>query len=365
MISAREVAAAALLSLPRATPSRLRTIISVCGGSTSAVSAIRDGSIFELSPLTPIDVIGGWQRNIDIAYEAARLVLERRGTRVLIYDDVDWPIMSSADSMPTMLFAEGDGFEVLTRPRIAVVGTRQPTPHGAADAREIGCHLADAGAVVVSGLAYGIDARAHDGAIRANGLTIGVAGTGLDIPYPAGNTDLWAGVRAHGIIVGENAFGTLPSKQIFPVRNRIIAGLVSAVVIVEAAARGGAMHTAKAALALGLPIYAVPGSRRNPMAEGCNQLIADGAIPLIDPVDIALAISNASVSCRPVTLKQTALCALTSDARTVFLALGGEPASLEQVVSRTNLALAEAAGATRELERAGRLTRSRGRLWPM
>lgn len=361
----REVAAAALVALPRATPSRLRAALRACGGPEGVVSAIADGSIFEVVPKAPAEVLSGWQRTIDVAMAQAAALLARRGTRVLVFDDLDWPIAAHSDSMPAILLAEGAAFEALTRPRIAVVGTRNPTPHGAADAREIGALLADAGAVVVSGLAYGIDGAAHEGAMAAGGLTIGVAGTGLDIAYPSGHAALWVRVREHGIIVGENPFGTPPSKEIFPVRNRIIAGMSSSVVIVEAAVKGGAMHTARAALTLDKTLYAVPGSRRNPMAEGCNRLIADGATPLIDPLDIALAVSHACGRPPPERGARARLAGMSEPARAVFRALAGEPATLDQVVGRTRLTVATVAGAARELERAGRLQRASGRLWPM
>lgn len=370
-IPAREVAAVALASLPRATPARLRAAMNGCGGPEATVAALIDGTFGERVPAIGGEIVAAWQRAIDVAVAHATAVLPRRGTRALVFDDADWPIRPDADSMPAVLLAEGCGYEALLRPRVAVVGTRNPSPHGAADAREIGRMLADAGAVVVSGLAYGIDGAAHEGAVDAGGLTIGVAGTGLDLPYPSGHAALWARVREHGLVVGENPFGTEPSRAIFPVRNRIIAGLASAVVIVEAAVKGGAMHTARAAATLGKHLFAVPGSRRNPMAEGCNRLIADGAIPLLDPLDIALAVSRADASFEVPDGSMRARArsgnavAISSPARSVLRALAGEPATLDQVAGRTQLAVAAVAGAARELERVGRLRRSGGRLWPM
>jgi DNA processing protein len=362
----REIAAAALVGLPRATPPRLREALRACGGPQAVVDAITTGAIFEQVPGISAEILSGWQREIDVTTAQAALLVARRGTRALVFDDLDWPIDSIEASMPAILLVEGAAFEALTRPRVAVVGTRNPSPHGAADAREIGGLLADAGAVVVSGLAYGVDGAAHEGAIDAGGLTIGVAGTGLDVPYPSGHAGLWARVREHGVIIGENPFGTQPRRHIFPVRNRIIAGLSSAVVIVEAAVKGGAMHTARAALALDRTVLAVPGSRRNPMAEGCNLLIADGAAPLIDPLDIAVAVELASGRVASTTRgHRHPLSGMSPPARAVFRALAGEPATLDQVVGRTKLAVATVAGAARELERVGRLKRSGGRLWPM
>jgi DNA processing protein len=334
------------------------------GGAESAVAAIAAGALEPDDPIgTTAELVAAWRRALDGAATRASQMLDTRGTRVVVFDDDDWPLSPDADSLPAVLLVEGDAFEALFRPRLAVVGTRNPTPHGEADARELAALLADAGAVVVSGLAYGIDGAAHDAALRAGGLTIGVAATGLDVPYPRGHATLWARVRGRGLVLGENPFGTRPSRSIFPIRNRIIAALASSVVIVEAAVRGGAMHTARAALDLGKDVFAIPGSRRNPMAEGCNRLLADGAQPLLDPLDIAVAIGrDAGPTGAPPRRK---LAGVSAEARTLHTALGGEPAPLDTAVARTGLPLAVVAGAARELERAGRLARRSGKLWPL
>jgi len=360
---AREIAAATLLELPRATPRRLRAALSSCGGPEQLLRAIADGAVAR-DPEARIteDIVSGWRRALDAAAARTTSLLAHRATRVLVVDDPDWPLTPDCGSLPAVLLVEGDAYEALFRPRIAVVGTRNPTPHGDADAREVAGLLADAGAVVVSGLAYGIDGAAHDAAIRAGGLTIGVAATGLDVAYPRGHVNLWSRVREHGLIVGENRFGTRPSREIFPVRNRIIAALASSVVIVEAAAKGGAMHTARAALDLAKVVYAIPGSRRNPMAEGCNRLLADGAQPLVDPLDIIVAVGCGATG---VPSRPRRLAGVSGAARAVHRSLAGEPATLDEVVGRCALPLASVAGAARELERAGRLKRSAGKLWPL
>ncbi len=365
--SEREVCAAILAALPRVTPVRLRALLLAAGTPELAVAAIADGRVGVEA--IPGEVVAGWRHALDTTAVAVREHLAHRPTRVLVFDDPDWPLSLDAPSMPAVLLAEGDDYSALHRPRIAVVGTRHPTPQGIADAREVATVLADSGATVVSGLAYGIDAAAHDASLVAGGTTIGVTATGLDQPYPKPNAPLWSRVRAQGLILGENPFGTRPEPRLFPIRNRIIAALSSSVVIVEAAVRGGALHTALAAKDMGKHLWAIPGSRRNPVAEGCNRLIADGAQPLLDPIDIAVAVGRDPVSLAadptPVRGRQRRTAPLSTAAAEVHRACGGEPATLDQLVGVTGLPVAAVVAATRELARLGRMQRASGRLWPL
>lgn len=365
--SEREVCAAILAALPRVTPVRLRALLVASGSPEQALAAVADGRV--ASDAIPVDVAAGWRRALDATAGEVREHLARRPTRVLVFDDPDWPLSLDAPSMPAVLLVEGDDYSALHRPRIAVVGTRHPTPQGIADAREVATTLADAGATVVSGLAYGIDAAAHDAALVAGGTTVGVTATGLDLPYPKPNAHLWSRVREHGLILGENPFGTRPEPRLFPIRNRIIAALSSSVVIIEAAVRGGALHTALAAKDMGKHLWAIPGSRRNPVAEGCNRLIADGAQPLLDPIDIAVAVARdpASLASDPTPVRGRARrgAPLSAGATAVHRACGGEPATLDQLVGITGLPVAAVVAAARELQRLGRMQRASGRLWPL
>ncbi len=362
MIHDRELGAAILMSLDGATPARLRRALETFATVDGVLDAIADGRIVTCLDARS-DLASTWRRDLSTLRAEVGATIERRATRVVAATDPDWPIPIDAPGLPPFLFAEGACFEALTRPRIAIVGTRTPTPHGIVDARELASVLAACGAVVVSGLAFGIDAAAHEGAIDGGGLTVGVTATGLDVAYPSRHRGLWTRVREHGLVVGEQRFGTAPRRELFPIRNRIIAAVSSAVIIVEAAVKGGAMRTATAALDLGVPVYAVPGSRRNPVAEGCNRLIADGANSIIDPLDVAALVSGLG----PVAgaRRATPLTSLSGDAQRAYRALRGDPATLDELVARAGLDMAAAAGAARELERAGRLQRSNGRLWPV
>lgn len=163
-------------------------------------------------------------------------------------------------------------------PRVAIVGARKPTPYGEAVAERLATDLGHAGVVVVSGLALGIDAAAHLGALEAGGATLAVLGTGVDVVYPARHRDLAGRIVAEGgALVSQFPDGTPPGREHFPQRNWTIAGLSQAVVVVEAAVGSGALITAEAALALGRTVLAVPGSVFSPLSVGCHQLLRDGA----------------------------------------------------------------------------------------
>ena len=269
------------------------------------------------------------------------------------------PIDDDLPGRPEVLLAEGDAPSALEGPRVAVVGTRAATPHGLADADEIGVALGEAGVTVVSGLAIGIDGAAHRGALEGGGGVIGVVATGLDVVYPRRHAALFGAVRASGLLVSELGYGSQPRPGAFPVRNRIIAALADVVVVVEATIRGGARITADRALEYGRPVLAMPGSRRNPAAAGTNALIADGAHPLLEPSDVLLAIGLTPGSRRVVPPPPRG-----SDAARVLGACGGEPATFDQLASRTELGPDQVAVAVRELERGGWMERAQGLCWP-
>lgn len=296
--------------------------------------------------------------------------LARRGTRVLLAGDPGYPISDDLPARPPVLLLEGDRPEVLVAPRVAIVGTRAATPHGRADARHLGAFLTDAGVSVVSGMAIGIDAEAHLGVLSPAEARpcpagpVGVIATGMDVVYPRRHSTLFQRVRRHGVLVSECAFGTAPTPGRFPVRNRIIAALADVVVVVEATLSGGSRITAERALDYGRPVFAVPGSRRNPSAAGCNALLADGAHPLIDPADVLVALGMTPGARRgwsaPATKRP-----LSQTATQVQRALSGEPAHPDDLSLRTGLPHDQLALAIEELVDAGSAERSRGFVWPL
>jgi DNA processing protein len=353
-------AALALVSLPNATPARLGRLLFQFGDSDTAVRAIADGRAARAlkgDPTRATRLANAWRENIDLG--AARETCARRGTRAWTVADADFPISEPIPRRPPILIGEGERPDALMQPCVAVVGTRSATPLGHADAYEIGEHLARAGVTVVSGLALGIDGAAHEGALDAGGLAIGVVGTGLDIEYPRRHRALYSRVRRSGLVITEYGYGVLPRPERFPERNRIIAALSRAVVVVEATARGGARITAERAGEYGRDVFAMPGARRNPAAAGCNALLLDGAIPLLEPGDITAKLGGSLTAWRPGPPAPE-----RRDEATVLTAFAGDGASVDQLVARTSIGLERVAAALTGLERTGRIEQARGRWWP-
>lgn len=198
--------------------------------------------------------------------------------------DAGYPAaLAELDLPPPWLYALGDP-DLLDYPAIAIVGSRNPSHAGREAGHEFGRALAASGLVIVSGLARGIDAAAHEGALAADGLTIAVTGTGLDRVYPAANKALAERIAERGLLVSEFGLGTVPARGNFPRRNRVIAGLCTATLVVEAARASGSLITARMASAANREVFALPGSIHNPLARGCHQLIREGA-KLVETTD--------------------------------------------------------------------------------
>ena len=203
---------------------------------------------------------------------------QRLGLRLLTIQDAEYPgRLANIYDPPVLLYVKGRLPAFDDEAAVAVVGTRDCTPYGIASAEKLGYGLAKGGAVVVSGLAKGIDAAATRGALRAGGITVGVVGNGLDVRYPYESRYLYEDVAAAGVLISEYPPGTEPAGSHFPVRNRIISGLSAATLVVEAPERSGALITAGTALEQGRDVFAVPGPIDAPNSVGCNRLIRDGA----------------------------------------------------------------------------------------
>ena len=213
--------------------------------------------------------------------------LSRLGARIIGIADPEMPLrLRAVSDCPAVLFLRGDP-GVLSAPQVAIVGSRRASPAGARIARRLAGGLAARGLVVTSGLAQGIDAEAHRGAIDAGGRTIAVLGSSLDRIYPAGHRRLADRIAGQGALVSEFPFGTRPLPWNFPWRNRIISGLSLGVLVVEAAERSGSLITARLAADQGREVFAVPGSILNPLAAGCHRLLRDGA-KLVERVEDVL-----------------------------------------------------------------------------
>ena len=199
------------------------------------------------------------------------------GHAILSVDDVRWPEpLRNIDDPPVLLYCIGRT-ELLAGPALAIVGSRNATLQGKANARAFAQALSEAGRTIVSGLAAGIDAAAHEGGLRGIGSTVAVVGTGADRIYPARNRDLAHAIAAQGCIVSEYPLGTPPDSANFPRRNRLISGLADGVLVVEAAAGSGSLITAHVAIEQNRTVFAIPGSIHSPLSKGCHYLIKEGA----------------------------------------------------------------------------------------
>jgi DNA processing protein len=211
---------------------------------------------------------------------------------LVCYNHSAYPgLLRQINDYPALLYASGN-LRLLHEPQVAIVGSRNCTPGGAQTAFDFAMQLAAGGLAITSGMALGIDAAAHRGALHAGGKTIAVTGTGLDLIYPAGNRKLAGDILEQGLIVSEFPLGTRAQPANFPQRNRIISGLSVATLVVEAAKRSGSLITARLAAEQGREVYAIPGSIHNPQTRGCHQLIRDGAVLAEAPEDIVAGLAG-------------------------------------------------------------------------
>lgn len=270
------------------------------------------------------------------------------------------PQLAAVPGCPEALYVSGDP-AVLVLPQIAIVGSRSATAAGRETAFEFASALAAAGLAITSGLALGIDAAAHRGALHAGGATIAVCGTGLDRVYPAEHASLAAAIAARGALVSEFPPGMPPLAVNFPQRNRVMSGLSRGVLVIEAAARSGSLITARLAGEQGRDVLAVPGSIHNALARGCHRLIKDGAALVETPDDVLDAIGFSHVpppaktaSAAPDVAENDAG-RLDSGAEMLLNALGFGPADLDRLVERTGLAAHAVVSTLQMLELAGRV----------
>jgi DNA processing protein len=255
---------------------------------------------------------------------------------------------------PRSLYLRGTGEpELLGRRAVGVVGARSCSPYGAQVARMLGRELAAAGIVVVSGLARGIDGEAHRGALESGGPTVGVLGCGIDRDYPAVNASLSRRMEDGGLVVSEYEPGVEPAPWRFPARNRIIAGLCEAVVVVEARERSGALITADFALEEGREVFAVPGEITSALSVGSNALLRLGATPLTGSGDVldALGIERAAVAEDP---------DVSEAAKRLLGLVRDGPSGADELVARASMDAGAVSVALTELELAGLVTAADG-----
>lgn len=279
-------------------------------------------------------------------------------------DDADYPpLLLEPGGAPAALFCRGDP-SLLSRPQLAIVGSRNASPAGLALARRFAADLAAAGFVITSGLALGIDAMAHEGALDAGGHTVAVLGCGPDRVYPHRHRSLAQRIVAQGCIASEFLPGTPPLPPHFPLRNRVISGLSLGVLVVEAAPDSGSLITARFAAEQGREVFAIPGSIHSPLSRGCHQLIREGATLVETSAQLVDALSHFALPPLPLPAAPSPGAApLAPLEQQVLAALPPAGGSLDQLAGLTGLPVAQLAATLSALELRGRVQGMPGGLW--
>lgn len=365
-LSKDQIAAAALCALPKIGPKRLKTLLKYHDPQTAW--AVVQGRA------KPNEVVAAMLRVENIAtllrHRATQDLqdqIEQRcikaGIKITIFGDENYPRALIADlAPPAVLFYFGD-LSALNNRRVGMVGTRSATASGRYLASHIAYDLATNDVCVVSGLARGIDAWAHRGALRARdsqpaGRPVGVVASGLDVIYPRENAQLWQDVATHGALISESAPGSPPEAFRFPLRNRILAALSEVLVVVESRDTGGSMITVDEAQKRDVTVLAVPGSPRNVASNGTNQLIQQGCLPIIGAQDVLVALGLDNRRAQE-NFYDPRVRLSTSDQNLVSM-MAGAPFTLDNFVIRSDLATIDAAVSLGRLEALGWVVENSG-----
>lgn len=311
---------------------RLRGLLDAFGDIETAWNASEDQ--LQAAGLSPKVVAALAKVRREVSLETLWERMQRLGIEVTTWDDPTYPRrLMEIDQPPPVIYSRG---RVLPEDEwaVAVVGTRRVTPYGRQVAEEVARALAGSGITVVSGLARGVDAIAHQAALEAGGRTIAVLGSGVDRIYPPEHGRLAERIASCGAVISDYAPGTPPDAVNFPPRNRIISGLSRAVVVVEAGQTSGALITAQFAAEQGREVFAVPGGIYSPQSKGPNALIRQGARPLVEMSDLLEMMNVALIG-----EQQSARTTLPSDPveAQLFSVLGREPLHVDEIRARTNL----------------------------
>ncbi|HEU68744.1 MAG TPA: DNA-protecting protein DprA [Candidatus Acetothermia bacterium] len=346
----RKLAWVGLNLLPSLTPRRRELLLRRCGGPAEACEALARGLPEDLRAEIG-DKVSSELATADPEQEI--LLAGRAGAEILTLDDPGYPApLREIPIPPPVLYVRG-GWKPEDACAVAIVGTRRCTSYGRVVAKKLAAQLAGRGVTVVSGLAPGIDAAAHEGALSV-GRTIAVLGSGLGKPYPAGREPLIAEIAKRGAVMSEFPWEMPGSQWTFPRRNRIIAGLARAVVVVEAPERSGALITVDHALAQGKEVLAVPGPITSEASRGSNRLLQDGAKPVLSADDVLAELGMPSL---PLPAAPT----LPPEAQSVYGLLSQEPLDPSEIVARTGLPHPQVSQILLDLVLAGRVQELPGR----
>jgi DNA processing protein len=279
--------------------------------------------------------------------------------------DADYPqlLLETAD-FPPVLYYQGE-IECLenqgVQPAIALVGTRTPSDYGKKWTRKLSTTLAQAGFTIISGLAAGVDTEAHQACLKAGGRTLAVLGTGVDVTYPHSNRSLAQQITQQGLLLSEYPAGTQPDRTHFPRRNRIIAGLSRAILVIEAPQKSGALITARLANDYNRDVYALPGSLDNPKSRGCLELLTQGAQMILGEAELLEALGNIPHLHRQLSLLSPAVePELEPELQMIFQVLSTEAIALDYIIQQTGQSTAATLSALSHLELLGLVTQIPG-----
>ena len=346
-------ARALLARAPGLSAEHLRALMLAAGGEPARAAERRAAREVQLPPAAR----GFLSSPDEAALDADLAWLAASGARIILCTDPDYPpLLGQSAGAPAALYVLGST-PALSSPQLAMVGSRSPTPSGRTTAHEFAAWFARAGLTVTSGLALGIDAASHEGALSVEGLTVAVCGTGLDRVYPQQHEGLAARIRVRGALVSEFPPRTAPLRQHFPRRNRIISGLALGTLVVEAARHSGSLITARLAGESGREVFAIPGSIHSPLSRGCHQLLRDGAKLVEEAADVLaelrISVPKETLTSAPGHLPPPP--ALDKEYEMLLDALGFEPATIDILVARTRLASESVASMLLILELQGRV----------
>ncbi len=346
-----------LNALPNIGPITLHRILDELGGDPREVFAVSPKRLEGVRGVGPVisATIAAWREHFNLEREEERMA--KSGADFITARDEGYPkLLKEINDAPIGLYRKGR--YTFDRPCVAIVGSRRTTLYGMATAKKLGAELARLGFCVVSGLARGIDTAAHEGALSVGGKTAGVVGCGIDIIYPPENLGLYREIEAAGAVLSEFPFGRRADRQSFPMRNRVVAAMCEATIVVETDVNGGAMITGRFAGEYGRLIFAVPGRIDQATSAGCHQLIRDGAT-LLTSVDDLLSELNYLDGLRPAAIPAkesekgsvAAVANLTAEEGAVWGCFaGGEIVTSDAAVGRTGLAPAKVSAALMMLE---------------
>ena len=336
-------------------------LLNIFGSYHAIVSASH--SALRSSGLSEKKIESLLSQNNKTAMDADRRWADAPGNHLLAINDPAYPErLKCIPDPPLVLYVKGDP-EVLQTSQLAVVGSRNPTPSGTETAFEFARYLAQMGLTITSGMALGIDAAAHKGALAQAGLTVAVAATGLDRVYPARHESLAHSIIEEGVIVSEMPIGTRPRAEFFPRRNRIISGLSLGTLVVEAAVQSGSLSTARHSAEQNREVFAIPGSIHSPQSRGCHHLIRQGA-KLVETADHILEeigdlVVNSQPLIAPETTKETAgesAVELDESYQQLLAAIDFSPQSVDRLIERCGLPAKDVSSMLLMLELDGRIS---------